>query len=235
MWLEAVQACGDDAQECPTCGSRVRRRIYGEMYAGSFISDGERVDVRRIPDEGHIDPVVLDPITQYFHGGLYRLWPKETYYARGGKKLHRAVWESAFGPLPPKCHVHHKDGNPANNVLSNLECLPASTHLSIGTSARNAKIRHRKANGQIDGDPFFTDRAREKAAEWHRSEAGRLWHKHHAERSKSWEKWTRTTRDCEYCKKPFSALDRANGYQQKYCTASCKTSAYRKRKALGMV
>lgn len=36
------------------------------------------------------------------------------------KLLHRLVYEDAHGKIPDGYHVHHKDGNKINNVLSNL-------------------------------------------------------------------------------------------------------------------
>lgn len=225
MWLENVPESTDHAQKCPTCGASVRRRVYDEMYAGAFIFDGQRVEIRKRPADGFIDPVVLDPLTQYFDGGLYRLWPDQKYFARGGKLLHRAVWESAFGTIPHGCHIHHrKEGDTTENRLFNLECLPKREHLSQS----NKKLIDKR---NTEGTPHFTDRARARAAEWHRSEAGRLWHSRHAKRSKSWKKWKREEKLCKFCGKPFQALVRANGYEQKYCTMVCKAADYRKRKA----
>src|SRR6185312_15727351 len=115
----------------PTCGGGVHRRVYGEMYAGSFILDGQRVEIRKRPAEGYSDPVYLDPITQYFGGALYRIWPSQRYLAKGGSTLHRDAWRLAFGPVPPACHIHHRDGDTTNNSLANLECVPAAEHLGI--------------------------------------------------------------------------------------------------------
>lgn len=46
----------------------------------------------------------------------------------GGRRIlmHWYVWEKAHGPIPPGHCVFHKDHNPANNVLENLELLPKS-------------------------------------------------------------------------------------------------------------
>lgn len=220
MWLEAIHKSEGHSEECPTCGSSVRRRIYGEMYAGSFIQDGQRVEIRRVPNEGYADPIYLDPLTQYFDGGLYRIWPSDNYYSRGGKKLHRDAWIKAFGPIPKGCHIHHKDGNTGNNALSNLECLDAKEHLSLAWQDHGAKrTKH------------FTEDARSKAAEWHGSEAGRLWHSRHAERVKSWTKWKREDLPCQYCRAVFSCLVRKSGNTQKYCSDKCKVAAYRARGA----
>lgn len=224
MWLESIPKSPDHSETCPTCGSCVQRRSYGEMYAGSFILDGERVEIRKQPAEGFIDPIVLDPLTQYFDGGLYRVWPAERYPSRGGKKLHRDVWQSAFGPVPAGCHIHHRDRNPNNCQLSNLECMPAAAHLShTWTESRGAKAK---------GD-HFSHFARERATEWHQSEEGRLWHKRHAQRSQSWTKWKREPRPCLECGKEIMAIVRAGGHQQKFCGNNCKATHYRKRKASG--
>jgi len=216
MWLETVSGTEDHKEKCPTCGGHVQRRAYGEMYAGSYVLDGQRVEIRRVPNSTYIDPIVLDPITQYFDGGLYRIYPADRYFSRGGKKLHRHVWESAFGPIPRDCHIHHKDSNPTNNLLGNLECLPAKQHLS--DTAR--KHKHSLS-------PF----AREKAAEWHQSEEGRLWHSRHALRAKGWLKWKHEDKPCEACGKVVRMLVRKSGPTQKYCSNACGAVAYRRREA----
>lgn len=221
MWLESIQFPACDSPECPTCGGPVQRRAYGEMHAGSFVRNGERVDIRRAPNAGFADPIVLDPLTSYFDGGLYRLWPNEKYLSRGGAKLHRRVWEVAFGPIPAKCHIHHRDGDTKNNALSNLECVPASEHLSL--SWHQTK----------DSRGGFTETARAAATAWHKSDAGRLWHRRHAERAQSWTKWRREDKPCLQCGVTFSAIIRKNGNEQKFCHPNCKAAYYRKRVAAG--
>lgn len=223
MWLESIRESENHTEKCPTCGGGVQRRVYGEMYAGAFIQDGERVEIRQVPTEGFSDPIVLDPLTQYFDGGLYRLWPGESYYSRGGRKLHRAVWETAFGSIRAFCHIHHKDHNPAHNAVDNLECLPRSEHLSESWRTGKAHI--------LPG-AHFTEHARQQAAAWHASEEGRLWHSRHASRSKSWTKWHREDRPCLFCGKAFSCLIRNNGHSQKYCTQTCKAAFHRRRRFL---
>ncbi len=221
MWLEAIRRAEGHETGCPTCGGAVQRRPYGEMHAGSFVRDGERVEIRRVPDAGFADPIVLDPLCQYFDGNLYRLWPKERYFSRGGSRLHRDVWVAAFGPIPDGCHIHHRDGDSANNRLSNLECIASGEHLS--------KEWERRHSGKA---VHFTASARHAAAEWHRSEAGRAWHRRHARRSKGWKKWKREDRPCVHCGTIIhNALVRKQGHSQKYCTETCKALAYRQREA----
>lgn len=219
MGMETVCKSEGDGQKCPTCGGPVRQRVFGEMYAGAFVHDGERVEIRRVPAEGFADPIYLDELTQYFDGGLYRGWPGQRYLSRGGRILHRAVWESAFGPIPKGCHIHHKDHDALNNLIENLECLPKNEHLA-------------KPRPDIQGKRL-PDAALDKASEWHKSEAGRLWHSRMARRTKSWEKWTREKKPCEHCGKEYDALVRKSGHSQLYCSTTCKALAYRERKAAG--
>ena len=131
MRLEAICEPADHTEKCPTCGSAVQRWTYGEVHGGSFISNGKRVDIRGTPPEGYADPIVLDAITQYFDGGLYRMFKGERYPSKGGKKLHLAVWTSVFGRVPSGCHIHHKDDHSLNNALGNLECMPTAEHSSL--------------------------------------------------------------------------------------------------------
>lgn len=221
MWLETLRASENHEEKCPTCGGGVHRRIYGEMYAGAQILDGERVEMRLRVADGFADPIVLDPLAQYFAGRIYRIWPAERYFAVGGSRLHRDVWRSAFGPIPAGCHIHHRDGNSANNALSNLECLPAREHL------RADGIRE-----MAQREVHFTAASRAKALEWHRSEVGRAWHSRMGKRQKSWTKWKRVEKPCEHCGKVVAMVERKSGNAQKYCSETCKALAYRKRNGI---
>lgn len=218
MRLEAIHSPSHDDARCPTCGGGVRERVYGEMHAGSFVLDGKRMEISGEPPAGFADPIVLDELTQYFSGSLYRLWPGENYYSKGGSRLHRDVWKLAFGLIPKGCHIHHRDSNALNNRLANLECMDAKEHLSLSWHSQE-RTEH------------FSQDARDRAADWHGSEAGRLWHSRHAVRSKAWTKWKREPRPCPQCSKEFDCLIRAGGHTQKYCSPNCKVAAYRARGA----
>ena len=58
--------------------------------------------------------------------GYYRSSPNF-----GGKRIHRAVWEHYYGPIPKGYCIHHRDGDKGNNALSNLELLPAGKHSTL--------------------------------------------------------------------------------------------------------
>lgn len=40
----------------------------------------------------------------------------------------KVVWESANGPIPSGCVIHHRDRNPLNDDLGNLECMTRAEH-----------------------------------------------------------------------------------------------------------
>lgn len=73
------------------------------------------------------------------------------YYSGGpnsGKPVHRCVMEAFIGrPLRKDEDVHHKDGNPRNNDLSNLEIVTRSEHARIHAIERNPH-RMRDAQGR---------------------------------------------------------------------------------------
>ena len=45
-----------------------------------------------------------------------------------GYPLHRYVWQKANGIIPTRMIIHHMDGDPLNNDISNLECLSYKDH-----------------------------------------------------------------------------------------------------------
>src|SRR5215469_17385379 len=54
--------------------------------------------------------------------GYYAAWDAKT---RRPVLLHRKIWETHRGPLPKGVHIHHRDGNKANNQIDNLEPMLA--------------------------------------------------------------------------------------------------------------
>jgi len=123
-------------------------------------------------------------------------------YIMFGKKsfLHRQVWESVFGPIPPGFDIHHKDGNKLNNSIENLESLPHFEHLSL----------HMKSNRKLH--------------DWHKTEKGR---KFLGEKSrKLWQSRKIHNLKCEQCGNLFEAkqIDRA-----RYCDNKCEQAARRAR------
>lgn len=149
---------------------------------------------------------VVSETKQIFDGNAYYLCGK--YFQRDGKRLHREIWERLYGPIPKGFHVHHRDGNRANNDPSNLELLSEFEHLSGHSSTPEAKERARAA----------IEIARPYAAEWHKSEEGRrmasIWAKEGAKKVKP------VDFVCEQCGKPFSSKAR----HSRFCSNACRAA-----------
>lgn len=133
--------------------------------------------------------------------------------AKGIGLLHQEVWKAAHGPIPDGCDIHHRDGDPLNNAVDNLECLTKKEHAQRhAPEHREARQAHMRAIGPA-------------AAEWHRSEAGRAWHREHGRRT--WEDREPVERTCAECGGAHLAL-RQSGARPAFCSRRC-ISRYHER------
>jgi hypothetical protein len=131
---------------------------------------------------------------------------------RGVESLHREIWKAERGPIPPGWHVHHIDGNPLNNSLDNLECLPEAEHLSHhGNQECSARKRE------------HLDSIRHLAAAWHSSPEGIAWHKEHGR--STWETHEAEQRTCELCGVLYLTKARQT---VKFCSNNCRSNARRR-------
>lgn len=132
--------------------------------------------------------------------------------ANGVGLLHQELWKAAYGPIPPGCDIHHRDGNPLHNDLANLECVTKAEH-----AARHAAAFH-------DQRAAHAERIRPLAAQWHGSDAGRAWHSEHGR--KTWETRQPIERVCIACGKVYQSLGRRD--TDKFCSRLC-ISRYHER------
>lgn len=147
------------------------------------------------------------PTFQEFDGLRYYLCGK--YYQRNGVRLHRVVWTTTHGrEIPSGYHVHHVDGDRANNHPDNLELKPSRQHLS------DHNLGHQR------GVPLS---AIEAAKAWHASEAGRAWHQEHYEQTKA-VLHRRAEFTCLQCGATFETVAK---HTNRFCSGTCKTK-YRK-------
>lgn len=122
--------------------------------------------------------------------------------------LHRAIWANAHGEIPAGHHIHHINGDPFDNRIENLECIPAAEHLS--EHAKNSQwIKSGGAAAQLD-------KVRHLAVNWHRSDEGRAWHSNHAK--ELWECREPVAKECNYCRETF----KTKHYHQQFCCRLCK-------------
>lgn len=82
------------------------------------------------------------------NGRGYYLRPDGYYQAKRYKgmderSLHRKIYRDHHGSIPKGYHVHHVDGDRANNDIANLEALPAGQHIRhhrLGKPHPNPKL-----------------------------------------------------------------------------------------------
>ena len=82
---------------------------------------------------------IIDDIHQRFDGVIYRE-DKRNHHYHEEKSLHRAVWEYFEGEIPKGYVIHHIDGNPANNNITNLQILTVAEHRKIHSKDRIKRI-----------------------------------------------------------------------------------------------
>jgi len=150
-----------------------------------------------------------------FNGNKYGLSGNYyTLYNYGRKgvptTLHRAIWESVHGPIPPDHHVHHKDEDTFNNDIQNLECIPSAEHLSM----------HSRASGWVGSAENLAQLAsvNHLAKAWHKTEAG---HQHHVSNGhKAWENRVLYGKTCAFCKAKFET---PYPNKTKFCSDNCRS------------
>ena len=129
--------------------------------------------------------------------------------------FHRYIWEKHNGPIPKGYQIHHIDGDPLNNSISNLQCLSAKAHVA----EHPWDDEHRAAFGdRMRGDSPVQNACRE----WHRSEEGHRWHVEHGYRVA--EKVQPREFTCEYCGEVFETKPYGT---VKFCSNRCKAAARR--------
>lgn len=167
------------------------------------------------------DSIVFNGITFRRYPNAKRLSDRKYYRADGRLRkqgisyLHREVWKFYNGEIPEGYHVHHKDENTLNNDISNLELLKGESHLSMHAK-ENYDNREFK-----EGNSRQLDAIRAKAAEWHKSEAGRSWHKQHAiEIAQSEKAKGKIELVCAVCGKKYLAPHNQRN-RSKFCSNAC--------------
>lgn len=173
-----------------------------------------------------------------FNGVIYRRYPRakqagdRLYFRcshrdvlRGFSSLHRDVWKFHHGPIPAGHEIHHRDRNPLNNAVDNLECLSKPAHLAAHgplTGRRKSAAAFRKTAA------YARLRLLRSANRWHRSAEGREWHRRHAR--EVWANRQAVARQCECCGERF-ATRKADAASVRFCSNRCRAKARRLRRA----
>lgn len=128
--------------------------------------------------------------------------------------MHRYVWEFYNCKIPKGYHVHHIDGNKANNDISNLQLLKGTEHHTLHGKLLTEEERAWKRQNLIE-------KAVPKAKEWHQSEEGKEWHKQQYIKTAD-VLHQKSEKICKCCGKSF-----LGGYTAKFCCNACKSQFVR--------
>ena len=158
-----------------------------------------------------------------WNGTRYRRYPdsihasNKTYFQRsksnGTSWLHRDVWAHEHGPIPKGWHIHHIDGDTANNDISNLECVCPKEHAK----------RHKWSDERKQRQEIHLANIRELTKAWHASDEGRK--KHQEIGALAYAAFVSRPKPCEQCGVFFSPNQMGN--RDKFCSNKCK-SAWRR-------
>ena len=151
---KTFQAKTKRSRFCPTCinifihNSKEKLKWYQKSTVRSTdsqdnnitISDIKSTEKERTKYKNHT--YVRDPNSKNKTKRIY--FRRKFYDPTTGKirqeLLHRVIWSDHNGPVPPGSIIRHKDGNPSNNEISNLECVNKQEHLK---TCRTRAVRNR--------------------------------------------------------------------------------------------
>lgn len=161
------------------------------------------------------------PKQQIFNGIKFTRDDRTGYYlstvrVKNGKRqrMHVYVWEYYFSDVPKGCHIHHINGDRADNRIENLAAIPGVEHTTY----------HAKKHAKEDPHQIMESlaKAREVAKMWHSSEDGEVWHKAHFQRMKE-KLYQKRLYVCQWCGKVFESSKSG----AKFCCNKCRSAARR--------
>lgn len=82
-----------------------------------------------VSDEGKLFDEFHNEVNTYINHNGYVWYSFRINNKRKSIFLHRLVYKLFCGDIPKGMHIHHKDKNPLNNSLANLELKEAKQHL----------------------------------------------------------------------------------------------------------
>lgn len=173
------------------------------------------------PHNPSSDYIIIDGIWFYKEkkGKYYMGNVKDENGKRHPVRAHVYVWKKHYGDIPKGYVVHHKDHDPRNNDISNLELMPLTAHSSMHSLEHIDNSRENLLNAAIPA-----------AATWHKSEEGNEWHKEQYEKYAR-EKWNqKIILICQQCGKEYETVH-AKASRSRFCSNNCK-SAFRRASAV---
>lgn len=162
-----------------------------------------------------------------FDGHKFTRDEKTGYYlktTKPRKRLHIYVWEYHNGCTVPKGYeIHHKDLDKDNNDISNLICIPSKEHKKIHSEILTDIQREARRQN-------LNQNARPKAIEWHKSEAGKEWHREQYKETLGKYEKVKIKKICEECGGEYE-VNNSHANTSRFCSNKCK-SRWRRQSGL---
>lgn len=179
----------------------------------------------------------LMPLYRHIHRSGHLVINLNRKKERWGAQI--MVYEDTIGHIEDtwKLNVHHVDEDKMNNHPGNLILMTRAEHCALHAKNRPSPTeaqRIRRSQAAIRNyynelyrkqNKHQLDSVRDKASDWHRSEAGRKWHREHAQKYGLGE-YKRQEKECLVCHQLFMGATK-----DKYCHPNCKAVALRRRRA----
>jgi hypothetical protein len=119
-------------------------------------------------------------------------------------RLHRSIWEYYNSEIPDGYDIHHKDLNPLNNDISNLECISKSEHA----------FRHKERSSNV-------------LSEWLKTDESKVWRLQH--NRDIWKDRQPITKVCECCGEEYQTRT-VKVATTKFCSEYCGNKFRRHKK-----
>ena len=156
---------------------------------------------------------------QEFNGLKYYRKPNGYFkceHKHGGTYMHRDVWEyHNQRKVPGGYHIHHKNHDRSDNSIENLVLISKKAHAHYHFIERHGADKTQLLN--------WLTAAQAAAGKWHKSDAGRAWHRAHA--LAQWETPKPITANCAHCCQTYTTDLRVR--KRGFCSPACQSAARR--------
>lgn len=161
---------------------------------------------------------VVDNYYQKFDGTLYRKrkprYENQACHYQQSVQIHQVIWRYHYGEIPDGYVVHHRNLNPADNDISNLQLLTNAEHQQLHRAMEGAIRKNKQLVCKNWGKIFLAYRG---DSLYCSTKCKNAFYRHSQETQET---------VCEWCGKSF--LTRPS-FPHRFCSNSCASKWRRSR------